>query len=211
LNAQSIKQEWVTEKLRDSGSRYVKKIDIDGNTPLSALVKTWKPSLLHDDLSDLATIVLEMIRAGANIHARDRKGDTVLAIAASQGMRQAVVVVLNRNPGKITPRSNHCANVNYRNNSGISILSQACKALRKAKFDEDEKSYAAIMSCCTLLIDAGAQMEPTEQDEWMSKRGKLDFLHVRNKTQEDQKARSEQDNVSETGRNYFKTVTPTIA
>lgn len=208
LNAQSIMKELDTWNFLGNRSKHMKEIDIDGNTLLSALVKTWKTSVLHDGLPDIATIVHEMIKAGANIHARDRKGDTVLAIAASQGMRQVVIVLLNPNPENVILRSNHCANVNCRNNSGISVLNQACKALRKAKYDEDEKAYAAIMSCCTLLIDAGAQMEPTEQDEWMSKRGKLEFLHARKKTQKDRKARSEQENVSEIGRNDIKTLMP---
>jgi len=91
---------------------------------------------------------------GAQIHMRDRNGDTALAIAAVRGFRPAATTLLAAG-----------ANVHSRDFSGLGILGQTFKVLNRAK-KEDEKLYAKVLSCFVLLTDSNAIEEPTELDEW---------------------------------------------
>jgi hypothetical protein len=51
----------------------------------------------------------------------------------------------------------------------VGILVQAEAAMIEAKSKSDEVLYSRILSCIVTLIEAGAQCEPSEEDEWMSR------------------------------------------
>jgi hypothetical protein len=151
LDITDLPQAWQWAE-RITKSILVNWIDIDGNTPLVAILKYWPPE--QNEL-ELNGIVKELIVQGAQIHMRDRNGDTALAIAAVRGFRPAVATLLAAG-----------ANVHSRDFSGLGILGQAFKVLNRAKKEDDEKLYAKVLSCFVFLTDSNAIEEPTELDEW---------------------------------------------
>jgi hypothetical protein len=129
-------------------------IDRNGNTLLIAILKYWPPE--QNEL-ELNGIVKELIVQSAQIHIRDRNGDTALTIGSARGYRPATQTVLAAG-----------ANVHSRDFTGTGILVQTRKALRQAKMEGDSGLYARILTCLVLLADAGAKEQPTEFDEWRS-------------------------------------------
>ncbi|KAH8790017.1 hypothetical protein F5882DRAFT_438323 [Hyaloscypha sp. PMI_1271] len=127
-------------------------IDDSGDTPLTALLKSPLAATIPAD--SLRKYVKCMLKFGAEIHIRDRKGDTALAIAARLGIHSVVTLLLEEG-----------ANVHSRDYLGAGILSQTERSLDRAT--GDGKLWAMIWSCRITLIDAGAKEEPTDQDEWM--------------------------------------------
>ena len=127
-------------------------IDDSGDTPLTALLKSPLAATIPAD--SLRKYVKCMLKFGAEIHIRDRKGDTALAIAARLGIHSVVTLLLEEG-----------ANVHSRDYLGAGILSQTEGSLDRAT--GDGKLWAMIWSCRITLIDAGAKEEPTDQDEWM--------------------------------------------
>jgi ankyrin repeat protein len=124
-----------------------------GDSALITFVKHWP----EEDELEMASTIKKLIEAGAEVHMRDRNGDTALAIAARRGIRPAVVALLSFG-----------ANVNSRSYNGTGILSQATQQLELAKKHEEGSRYAMILSCIALLTDHGAKEKPTVYDEWMS-------------------------------------------
>jgi ankyrin repeat protein len=129
-------------------------IDAKGDTPLIAILKIWPDNVNVMLLKDL---IQRFIEGGAEIHMRDKEGDTVLTIACRRGLRTAATALLKLG-----------ANVHVRNHKGQGILSQSKTCLWKANFKGDDKAYAGILSCMNAITDAGAKRKPTEIDEWSS-------------------------------------------
>ncbi|KAH8791183.1 hypothetical protein BGZ57DRAFT_995821 [Hyaloscypha finlandica] len=132
--------------------RHLTWIDDLGDTPLTALLKSPLAATIPAD--SLRKCVKCMLKFGAEIHIRDRNGDTALAIAARLGIHSVVTLLLEEG-----------ANVHSRDYLGVGILSQTERSMHLAA--GDEKLWAMIWSCRITLIDAGAKEKPTEQDEWM--------------------------------------------
>jgi len=71
--------------------------------------------------TSVLTIVIHTA-VGAQIHMRDRRGETALAIAAQRGLRPAVKTLIELG-----------ASIHTTNYRGTSILSNARKTMRRAK------------------------------------------------------------------------------
>lgn len=127
-------------------------VDSDGDTALIALMKVWP---YEKDETELPDTIGKMFRLRTDIHMRDRKGDTALAIAARRGLRPAVTALTNLG-----------ACTNSRNYLGTSIFEEARRKLRQAIRNSDEKLYAMILSCILVLDDKGAVKHPDGYQEW---------------------------------------------
>jgi hypothetical protein len=135
-------------------------VDKNGDTLLNALLKAWNigPFLDLVPTEHLEDLVRKLIENGDKTHEiRDRDGNTPLAVATRLGIRPAVMVLLEKK-----------ANMHCRSYKGDGILTQAREALSEARLIGDDKLYAEILSCMNLLIDAGAKLNPTERDEWLT-------------------------------------------
>jgi ankyrin repeat protein len=129
-------------------------VDINGDTPLTAVVKYWPE---NEDERPLLNMVRYLVDRGCDIHARDRQGCTALAIAAKRGLRPAVSSLLVLR-----------ASVNTRSYRGTSTLYYATTSLQHAKDSGNNRLYAMIISCISLITDWGAKMEPTVYDEFVT-------------------------------------------
>jgi ankyrin repeat protein len=128
----------------------VNNYDNRGSTVLMAFI-----THLADGEDDkvLAKILTHLIRHGANIHWRNRQGDSALHVAIRLGRKVATRVLLD-----------HGANVHARNAEGKGVLSVGQSHYFAAR---DEPSlYAAIMVCMALAIDYGAVAAPSIVQEW---------------------------------------------
>jgi ankyrin repeat protein len=135
--------------------------DNAGNTPLTALLKSWQDKYGGPFLQ---RTVKQMVSGGAEIHVRDREGHSPLALAALRGFRSAVVGLLEMG-----------ASVHARNNNGQGILQQVGARMDKAKTSKDDGLYASLLTCYNALVDAGAVNKPTEKDEWMLPSARSNF------------------------------------
>jgi ankyrin repeat protein len=110
---------------------------------------------LHDGENDrvLAEILTHLIQNGANVHWRNRKGETALHIAIRLGRKVATRVLLA-----------HGANIYARNSKGKGVLLKGQAHYFKAR--NDPQLYASIMLCMALAIDYGAVALPTIVQEW---------------------------------------------
>ena len=131
-------------------------IDGNGETILNAILKLdcWENEKLELRLRDT---VQELLSLGVEFNMRDRDGDTALAIATKRGFRPVVSILLNAG-----------ANPNTRNYKGTGILSQATLCRIQAAKEGNDRLHAMILSCCALLVDSGAKVEPTQREEWLS-------------------------------------------
>jgi ankyrin repeat protein len=124
--------------------------DKNGNTPLMAFI-------IHtrvEEKDELITRVLQrLLKAGANLHWRNRNGETALHIAVKLGRREATTFLLQQN-----------ANIHARIGSGKGVLALGQEFCRKAR--DDVTLYAQIELCMSLAIDAGAVSAPTVLQEW---------------------------------------------
>lgn len=68
-------------------------VDVDGNTLLLSVLKSWSGDT---DEMKLQVFVAEMLNHGAEIHMRDRVGDSMLTIACRRGFRLAAKTLLLR-------------------------------------------------------------------------------------------------------------------
>jgi hypothetical protein len=120
-------------------------VDLNGDTALIALIKYW--SLESDEIL-LVDLVKYLIEIGAQIHARDRSGDTSLVIASMHGFKLVVTVLLDL---KVSVHScNYC---------GATVLNQARKSLSRSRKSGNDRLYATILSCVVLLVDFGARRD----------------------------------------------------
>ena len=139
--------------------------DENGETLLMAVLRLWENK---DDEILLQALVEGILEHGAEINIRDRKGHTALTIACCRGFRPAVKALLARG-----------SNIHARNYHGQGILQQANSCLRRARSEPEEKTYAGIMSCMNLLIDAGCKWEPTTINEWSRPNWKNPFQRLK--------------------------------
>jgi hypothetical protein len=146
--ANKVQLQWV------QSTHNITWVDVNGDTSLTAVLKDWSS---EDDELKLRDLIKGLVQSGAEIHARDRNGNSALAIAAIRGFRSIVVLLLNAG-----------AHYHARDYDGSGILEQATEALQIARNKEKDKLFAMICCCITLLTDFGANDEPNEIDEWMS-------------------------------------------
>ena len=128
-------------------------IDIYGDTPLTAVLKRWKN---RDEELELQRIVRKLLNLGADVHMRDRNGNTALAIAAVRGLRPCVAELLAAG-----------AMPNSRDYGGNGIIAVAHSRMNQASKANKHEHYSRILSCVNLLADFGAKLEPTQFEEWM--------------------------------------------
>jgi hypothetical protein len=117
-------------------------VDSNGDTALTALLKYWR---YNQDERLLDSYIKETVDLGAQIHMRDRHGETALAIAAQRGLRPAVKTLIELG-----------ASIHTTNYRGTSILSNARKTMRRAKETGNDKLHAMIWSCIIYLVDLKA-------------------------------------------------------
>lgn len=149
-NSQDDVNKWLAELLI---SGHLNKMDSDGNTPLSAILKEWD---VEDCTPFLCDVVKYMLDRGAEVHMRDRAGNPAVIIAATRGLRPVVNLLLLAG-----------SNVHTRTYEQVGALSQLKTAMNKAQREEKDVVYARQLSCCNLLVDFGAISNPTGKDEWM--------------------------------------------
>lgn len=126
--------------------------DIEGNTPLLALLKQF-PYIGNESVFN--NTIHEMCRPATILHMRDREGETALAIAARRGLRHVVSKLLDQGA------SIHCKN--YR---GSVILRSLRKEIRAAIRNNDDLLYANLLSTAALLADKGALQGANDYLEW---------------------------------------------
>jgi len=129
-------------------------IDTEGDTLLTALLKNQQSGTADSNDHFLRPIIKSIIEGGADVHMRDRNGDTALSLAAKGGFRLVVLFLLEKG-----------ANVHSRDYRGMGILSQLER--RMALAAGNTNLWASIYSCHLALVDAGAKSNPTDRDEWM--------------------------------------------
>ena len=120
--------------------------DKSGETPLMTHIRTVPE---RDD------IILELLYSGADINARNEKGETALHLSVRLGDTVGTKALLAQRA---------TVNVHVRNWEGQGPLAVAAKAAHSAK--DDVGLYAKITTCMALAIDSGAIMTPTLFDEW---------------------------------------------
>jgi len=132
-------------------------IDSAGENILSSLLKlhSWNN---RNDESDLLEKLRNLLEHGASMRMRDKEGNTPLAIATTRGLRPALSILLSSE-----------ANYNVRNYEGTGVLPQASLHMLEASRAKDDRRYAMILSCFTLLVESGAKAEPTQWEEWIDR------------------------------------------
>lgn len=130
----------------------VNNYDKHGNTVLMAFV-THLPDGEDDEL--LAKILHLLILNGAEVHWRNRQGETALHIAVRLGRKVATHVLLENG-----------ANLHARTSEGRGVL-----ALGEIHYFRTENPclYASIMACMALCLHHGAVPRPSFVDEWLSR------------------------------------------
>lgn len=144
---------WLEKICQKSSLReLVKWIDSAGDTALTALLKS---SPMDDgSLSKIGDVVQKMVDWGAPLNARDRNGDTALAIAARRGFLSVVNLLVRAG-----------ASLQNRNYRGVSILKQAEESMALAV--NNQRLWSLIYCCHMAMTDFGAKLDPTDQQEWM--------------------------------------------
>ncbi|PMD32026.1 ankyrin [Hyaloscypha variabilis F] len=142
---------WTAQVLFTEGFTW---IDSEGDTLLTALLKFQQPGTADSNDHFLRSTIKSIIEDGADIHMRDRNGDTALSLAAKGGFRLVVLFLLEKG-----------ANVHSRDYRGMGILSQLERRIALAA--DNANLWASIYSCYLALVDAGAKSNPTDRDEWM--------------------------------------------
>jgi hypothetical protein len=125
--------------------------DKNGVTPLMSFI-------IHQRAEDdalMTRLLTRLFKAGAELNRRNRQGETALHIAVSLGNRAATKFLLS-----------HGANVHARTGDGIGVIALGLKSSNKAS--HDEKLYAQILLCVSLIGSAGAVSAPTILHEWAS-------------------------------------------
>jgi ankyrin repeat protein len=125
-------------------------LDENGDTKLIAILKTWpeQNKLLRSEK-------LNRLLGKHDIHMRDRRGYTALAIATRYGLRSVVKSLLEAH-----------ANPNTRSYQGTSVVAHGYVCLARAQKYGNNSLYARIMSCINLLTENGGDPEPTVLDEF---------------------------------------------
>lgn len=137
-------------KLRRDKPAEVKldEIDKEGDTVLIATLKNWSEA-------PKSSRQLEKLIRQSDIHMRDRRGYTALAIAVRYGLRNAASLLLKCG-----------ANPNTRSYEKTSILEHAAKCMAQAQKEKNERLYSRILSCMVLLSDHGGKARVSVYDEY---------------------------------------------
>lgn len=127
--------------------------DKNGNTPLMTFVA----ELPEDDDYKIPPKLLKLlIDRGANIHARNRRGETALHIAVRCGRKLAMRTL-----------SQLGANVHGRDSAGRSLLDVADAKMMNCESDEHMRDYAHYEACRAWLSGKGKALQgPSVIDEW---------------------------------------------
>jgi hypothetical protein len=138
-------------------------MDTGGDTKLISTLKKWSEK-------PLPRAQLEYLIQRSDIHMRDLRGYTALAIAARHGVRDAVSLLLK-----------YGANPNTRSHEKTSVLAHAATHLARAEKENNGQLYARILSCIVLLTDHGAKAVVSVFDEytWRPSPSTLDTLYFR--------------------------------
>jgi hypothetical protein len=123
-------------------------LDDNSDTQLILILRQWPQN-------SLSRAEFEEVVKKADIHMRDQRGYTALAIAACCGLREAVSTLLK-----------HGANLNTRSYHKTSVLAHAAAYLARAQKEHNDPLYAQILSCIVLLTDYGAKAVVTVYDEY---------------------------------------------
>ncbi|KAI6248215.1 hypothetical protein HI914_03087 [Erysiphe necator] len=142
----------LVEKLISAGVS-LNNYDRAGNTVLMAFVQHLKDG---EDDKTLAKLFRYLIERGANIHWRNRHGETALHIAVKLGRKVATRILLETG-----------SNVHARNSDELGVLGVGEKYYFKAR--NDPTLYASIMACMAQCIQYGAAAMPTLVQEWSVK------------------------------------------
>lgn len=142
----------LAKQLLDSGVN-PNHYDLIGNTPLMAFVAQLPED---DDYKTGPEIIHLLLKGGANIHARNRSGETALHVAVRCGRKLAVRELLAHN-----------ANVHARDAAGRGVLSLADAKIESCG-EEDVREYAHYEACRAYLsgIKGNACQEPSILQEW---------------------------------------------
>ena len=111
---------------------------------------------MPEDADYLAYVeILNLLRnAGADIDARNRRGETALHLAACHGRKLAVRTLLTGG-----------ARIHSRNDEGKGVLTVLNELMRKSRFKLHE--HTRLEACYVQLADrAGYDIEPTAREEW---------------------------------------------
>jgi ankyrin repeat protein len=124
--------------------------DKQGNTVLMSFL-----THLHDGEDDktLAKLLRHIIQGGADIHLRNRHGESALHVAVRLGRKVATRILLENG-----------ANVHARTLEGKGVLEIG--ELHYFKAREDQALYASIHACMALTIQYGAKAAPSLVQEW---------------------------------------------
>ncbi|GAO16215.1 hypothetical protein UVI_02044940 [Ustilaginoidea virens] len=127
--------------------------DEDGNTPLMVFVA----NLPEDDDYKMPPKILEaLVQGGANVGARNRRGETALHIAVRCGRKLAMRTLCR-----------HGANVHARDSAGRSLLDVADAKMLGCERGGDTKRYAHFEACRAWLSGRGMALQrPSVTDEW---------------------------------------------
>jgi hypothetical protein len=123
-------------------------LDSKGDTFLISTLKNWSQN-------PKSRAELQDIIRNSNIHMRDERGYTALAIAARFGLTETVSILLQ-----------HGANPNTRSYQMTSVMDHAATHLVLAQKKGNDALYSRILSCITLLSDHGAKAAVTVYDEY---------------------------------------------
>ncbi|KAH8588368.1 ankyrin repeat-containing domain protein [Bisporella sp. PMI_857] len=152
----------LVQQLLDAG------VDVNHyNTQGNNVLMQFITHLADGEDDRLVKILLnQLIVNGANIHARNRLGETALHIAVRLGRKVATETLLENG-----------ANVHTRTADGKGILVTGEAAYFAAR--DDIKSYASIMACMALAYQYGAVYSPSLVQEWSKNEGFATWLKLK--------------------------------
>ncbi|KAH8670282.1 hypothetical protein BGZ60DRAFT_527756 [Tricladium varicosporioides] len=128
--------------------------DKEGNTVLMAFVTHLCDGENQKDRQTIFQIFRHIISSGANIHWRNRDGETALHIAIRLGCKIATQVLLESG-----------ANVHARTLDGKGVLAVGEVHYFRAK--DNPPLYSSILACMALAAQYGAQAAPSLVQEWL--------------------------------------------
>jgi hypothetical protein len=127
--------------------------DKEGNTVLMVFVTHLQDG---EDDKTLSKLLRQLINYGANVHWRNRQGETALHLAVRLGRKVATKVLLKTG-----------ANVHARTPEGKGVLALGERHYLRAR--DQPKLYASILACMALVMEYSAVAAPTAVQEWSTK------------------------------------------
>lgn len=131
-----------------------------GNTVFMSFI-AHLPDDQEDKAKTLSNILELLLRAGARIEGRNRRGETALLVAARLGRKIALTTLLE-----------HGANVHVRDVDGRGVLQVIDATCRQGAARDDVALYARLEACRVLLTgkrDWGVVQAPGVLQEWRSR------------------------------------------